>query len=246
MNLIQLNHLKKELQGVEAISDYTSYRRRRAKQQNNINYKSEEDRLIGELSQTTITPGTSDRIERRKRDIKDAYQGNQYTKKSLFPKYIHTMPDIYGINYNGVKPRPTYEELINVEDYPVKYPDRSATFTRDSPLLTQFDGIGMMELQEQEQREIAERQKDDMIRQIAAATGQSAQMLRALNRRRFNTPPDSIAGSRNRDDDEVIADHIQQQEEERRLNDERLKAMTAELERKWFGDNNVPFQFAAN
>ena len=65
------------------------------------------------------------------------------------------MPDIFGINYNGAKPRPTFEELINFVDYPVKYPDRSATFTRESPLLTQFDGMGMMELQEQEQREIA-------------------------------------------------------------------------------------------
>ena len=81
-------------------------------------------------------------------------------------------------------------------------------------MLTQFDGIGVIELQEQEQREIAERQKDDMIRQIAAATGQSAQMLRALNRRIFNTPPDSLADSRILDVDEVIADHIQQQEED--------------------------------
>ena len=103
------------------------------------------------------------------------------------------MPDIYGINYNGVKPRRTVEELINFVDYPVKYPDRSATFTRDSPLLTQCDGIGMMELQEKEQGEIAERRKDDMIRQIAAATGQSAQMLRALNRRRCNTPPEKYS-----------------------------------------------------
>ena len=69
------------------------------------------------------------------------------------------MPDIYGINYNGVTPRPTVEELINCVDYPVKYPDRSATFTRESPLLTQCDGIGMMELQEQEHREIAELQR---------------------------------------------------------------------------------------
>ena len=71
----------------------------------------------------------------------------------------------------------------------------------------------MLELQEQEQRENAERQKDDMIRQIAAATGQSAQMLRALNRRRFNTPPDSLADSRNQNVDDVIADNTQQQEE---------------------------------
>ena len=59
------------------------------------------------------------------------------------------MPDICGINFIGVKPRPTYEELINFVDYPVKYPDKSARFTRDSPLLTQFDGLGMMELEEQ-------------------------------------------------------------------------------------------------
>ena len=146
------------------------------------------------------------------------------------------MPDIYGINYNGVKPRPIFEELIKIEAYPVKYPDRPATFSRDTPLLIQFDGMGMMELQEQEQRELVERQKEDMIRQIAAATGQSDQMLRAFNRRRLNTPPDSLPDSRNQDVDEVMADHIQQQEEERRrLNDERLRAMMADLKRKWFG-----------
>ena len=51
-------------------------------------------------------------------------------------------------------------------------------------------------------------------------------MLRALNRKRFNTLPVSKADSWNQDDNEVIADHIQQQEEEqRRSNDERLRAM---------------------
>ena len=70
---------------IEAISDYTSYSRHRAKQQNNMNYKSEYDRLIGELSQTTVTPGTRDRIERRKRDIQAAYQGRQYTNNILLP-----------------------------------------------------------------------------------------------------------------------------------------------------------------
>ena len=30
------------------------------------------------------------------------------------------MPDIFGINFNGEKLRPTYEELINFVDYPVK------------------------------------------------------------------------------------------------------------------------------
>ena len=30
--------------------------------------------------------------------------------------------------------RPIFEDLIHFEDYPVAYPDRSATFTRNSPL----------------------------------------------------------------------------------------------------------------
>ena len=54
-------------------------------------------------------------------------------------------------------------------------------------------------------------------------------MLRARNRRRFNTLPDSMGGSRNQDVDKAIAKHIQQQDEEhRRLNDERFRAMMAE------------------
>ena len=85
MQLNQLNHLKKEMQGIEAVSDYKSYRRRRAKQQKNMNIKNEYARLMGELSHTNITAGTKDRIERRKRDIKAAYQGSQHEKNILSP-----------------------------------------------------------------------------------------------------------------------------------------------------------------
>ena len=85
MQLNPLNHLKKEMQGIETISEYTSYRRRRAKQQKNMNIKNEYDRLIGELSQTNIAAGTRDRIERRKRDIKAAYQGNKHNNNILLP-----------------------------------------------------------------------------------------------------------------------------------------------------------------
>ena len=62
-----------------------SNRRGRAKQQKNMNYKNEYGRLIGEHSQTTITAGTMDRIERRKRDIKAAYQGSQHENNILWP-----------------------------------------------------------------------------------------------------------------------------------------------------------------
>ena len=95
------------------------------------------------------------------------------------------MPDIYGTCYNGLNARPSYEEQINFVDYPVDYPDRSATWTRDSPLLTQLDGIGMMEMEEQQGRENIAINYEDIIRQIAASAGQSAQMLRAMNRGQY-------------------------------------------------------------
>ena len=78
------------------------------------------------------------------------------------------------MNYNGVAPRPTFDEFIKFVEYPIRYLDRTATFIRDSPLLTLLDWIGMMELEEQHCREMVERQTEDMIREIAAATGQSA------------------------------------------------------------------------
>ena len=96
------------------------------------------------------------------------------------------MKDICGMNYNGVKPRPTYDKIIISEAYPAKYPDRSATFTRDSPLLTQFDGIRMLKLEKQEHTEIVKILHEDMIRQIATTTEQNAQMPRAMNRKRFD------------------------------------------------------------
>ena len=124
------------------------------------------------------------------------------------------MPDIFGINYNGVNPRPTYEELINFVDYPIKYPDRTATFTRDSPLLTQLDGIGMMELEEMERNEKIERYKDDLIRQIAYNTGHPAQLHRGINRRRFTPSISSLAESRPDSDYQDLLSEIGSQEYE--------------------------------
>ena len=124
------------------------------------------------------------------------------------------MPDISGFNYNGVKPRPTYEELINFKDCPIKYHDRTATFTRDSPLLTQLHGIGMMELEEMERNEKIERYKDDLIRQIAYNTGHPAQLLRAMNRRRFVPSMASLADSRAESDYQYMLSEIGSQEYE--------------------------------
>ena len=89
------------------------------------------------------------------------------------------MPEIFGINYTGLRPRPIYEELINCVDNPVKYPDRAAIWTRESPLLIQLNVIGKMEMEELERREKVERYNEGMIKQIAVNTGRS--MLRAMH-----------------------------------------------------------------
>ena len=68
------------------------------------------------------------------------------------------MHDIDGMIYNRVTLCPTFQEPVMCEYYLAKYPDRSATFTRCYSLLTRVDGIGMMLLEEQERREIVERQ----------------------------------------------------------------------------------------
>ena len=76
------------------------------------------------------------KIKERMHIIKKAYRDRQLTNHNIITLIF--MPDIYGINYNGVQPRPTFEALIKCVDYPIQYPDRTATCLRDLPLLTQF------------------------------------------------------------------------------------------------------------
>ena len=48
-------------------------------------------------------------------------------------------------------------------------------------------------------RETVERQKEHLIRQIAADTRQSAQLLRIMNKKRFNATPISLTDDRSDD-----------------------------------------------
>ena len=91
------------------------------------------------------------------------------------------MEGIYGINYDGVKKRPTFEELIDYKEPKITYPDRSALFTRESPLMTQFDNIGAMELEDQQRREVRERMREDMLRHIASSSQFTMQELRSMS-----------------------------------------------------------------
>ena len=71
--------------------------------------------------------------------------------------------DMCGFRYNGVKPRPTYKEVINLVDFTIKYVDGAATLQSDSTVLIQLVRIRMLELEEEQCREMIERRRADMI-----------------------------------------------------------------------------------
>ena len=67
---------------------------------------------------------------------------------------------VYGINFNGLRKRPLYDELVQyIEKDPdkVKYPDRRAKLMRNHPYLTQLDGLTMEEMEHQQIAELKEK-----------------------------------------------------------------------------------------
>ena len=66
MQLRHLDHIKKDMNGIEAIGEITNHRRRRVKQQNHMNYKSGYDRLLGDESQINVRYSVRHAIEQRK------------------------------------------------------------------------------------------------------------------------------------------------------------------------------------
>ena len=97
-----------------------------------------------------------------------------------------------------------------------------------------------MDLEEPEQRQIAERQTEDMIRRMAAATGQFAHTLRAMNRRRFNATPSSLVGDRNDDADVFAQPFVEDRRaEQERLQQERLDRMRQEVNQDMGNDSDL-------
>jgi hypothetical protein len=80
------------------------------------------------------------------------------------------------INYRGLRPRPTYEEKINylqnTQDI-IKYPNRLAKQIRNSPYLTQLDGVGQSVLEEQQLNRIKEEEKQLEIKKLATTSTQT-------------------------------------------------------------------------
>ena len=84
----------------------------------------------------------------------------------------------------SLRKKPTYNELVNYieEDIPIKYPDRTATFLRNSHYLSQFDGDTFIDLEEQEKNIEKEKFKEAEVKKIAAETQTTAQVVRATKK----------------------------------------------------------------
>jgi hypothetical protein len=82
----------------------------------------------------------------------------------------------------GLRKKPTYEEVINYienDKDKIQYPDRKAKFLRNTFELSQLDGLGMQIMEEQQLREIKEREKIHYLREIANNSDRSYKFLTA-------------------------------------------------------------------
>ena len=101
----------------------------------------------------------------------------------------------YQVNYSGLRARPNYSQLI---DYlqngqeTIRYPDRFAKQMRNSPYMTQLDGVEIMtqqgEIQKAQDRETA-------IRALASRSGQTANELRLTSSSQVQLTGGRMTGS---------------------------------------------------
>ena len=87
-------------------------------------------------------------------------------------------------NMTGLKQRKTFEEVIDYiqnDKTKIKYPDRTAKFLRNSFELSQLDNAGMILMEQQQMREMKQREKEHLLRQLVANTSKSITEARAAD-----------------------------------------------------------------
>jgi hypothetical protein len=84
-----------------------------------------------------------------------------------------------------LRKRLSYNEMVNYienDKEKIKFPNRQATFLRNSHFLSQFDGDSFIDLEEEENKMNRERLKEDEIKKISSETKTTAQVNRATRR----------------------------------------------------------------
>ena len=81
----------------------------------------------------------------------------------------------------NLRRKPTLNELINylkIEQPKIRYPDRTATFLRNSHYMSQFDG-NLFDVEEQQKEITKEQIRETEIRNVVAQTQGTASLLRS-------------------------------------------------------------------
>jgi hypothetical protein len=74
--------------------------------------------------------------------------------------------------------------IVNKQDT-TKYPDRWAKRIRESSFLTQFDGDGMMDTEDQQEKEFIEKMKDNLAKDLVKSAPEIRTQLRNEERARM-------------------------------------------------------------
>jgi hypothetical protein len=126
----------------------------------------------------------------------------------------------------NLRRKPTYNELINYLEFEqpkIKYPNRIASFLRNSPYLSQFDGESWIDLEKQENDINKERMKEMEVRRRVREESSTAQTVRAsLSRDASPRLSVSMMFDTNYDDDlDTFVDDLE--EEEQRALEENIR-----------------------
>ena len=103
--------------------------------------------------------------------------------------------------YDGLRRRPRFDEMVEFVQYQqpfLKYPDRRAKQLRESPYLTQLDGDGFDEMQEQQEKAMKEQEKQNEIKRLAGEEGETASLIRSMLLSESNNSRFSTANFRNK------------------------------------------------
>ena len=83
----------------------------------------------------------------------------------------------------GLRVKPSYEQLINVavsDDLQnIKFPNRDASFLRNGFVLSQLDGEGMRQMEQQQEMASKQAYKEHLLKEIAVNTGSNLHELRS-------------------------------------------------------------------
>ena len=106
---------------------------------------------------------------------------------------------MFGINYNGLRKRQSYDELVNyIETDPnkIRYPDRTATFIEKSHYMKHLGGEDYIEMEQQQLRASKEKLKEAIIMDMATRGGTSS-LLRDEIPTQSITIPQNVSSTQN-------------------------------------------------